>query len=324
MKNFAVTFFALLTAMLVIPLAALSSATPAPSLPTSAAVSKKDFEKEVDVAVYDEFKIKITADGNIETLSKDDYIFGVVAAEMPALYDDEALKAQAVAAYTYACRKKAAANGEYDLTDDPKTDQCYISTETARERWGEKADEYTKKIKNIVSQVSGQVLTYNNTLALTAYHAISSGKTENCSDVWGSEVPYLVSVDSVGDKTAENYLTAKTLSADEVSSLMSGIAATDGDAKDWFGNIEKTQTGRIKKIKFCNTDTDGASVAEALSLRSANFDIAYSDGGFTFTVRGYGHGLGMSQNGADYMAKQGSSYEEILKWYYTGCELQKP
>lgn len=324
MKNIAITFLILLASMLTLPLAALSKETPVPALEASAAVTQEDLSQKSSIEVYDSFRIKMSADGSIVTLSRDDYIFGVVAAEMPALYETEALKAQAVAAYSYACRKKTAASDEYDLTDNPKTHQCYISRETARERWGEKADEYTQKIDSAVKAVSGQVLTYDGGIALTAYHAISSGETENCSDVWGSDVPYLVSVDSVGDKTAEKYLTTVALTADEVSSLMNGIAKTQGDTKNWFSDINRCDTGRVKSLKFCGRDTTGAEVAEALSLRSANFEISVADSTFTFTVRGYGHGLGMSQNGADYMAKQGSSYEEILKWYYTGCELEKP
>lgn len=324
MKNIAITFLILLTSMLALPLGALSNEESANPLETSAAVTREDLSQKSSINTYDTFKIKMSADGSIVTLTRDDYIFGVVAAEMPALFESETLKAQAVAAYSYACRKKATADSEYDLTDNPKTHQCYVSRETVRERWGEKADEYTEKIESAVKSVSGQVLTYDGSIALTAYHAISSGRTENCKDVWGSEVPYLVSVDSVGDKTAEKYLTTRTLSADEVSSLMSGISKTQGDAKNWFTDIKRCDTGRVKSLKFCGSDTTGSTVAEALSLRSSNFDISVSDSAFTFTVRGYGHGLGMSQNGADYMAKQGSSYEEILKWYYRGCELQKP
>lgn len=327
MKNIGVTFLILLTAMLALPLGALSKTTPTKSVEVSASADgeiPKKADQKSNIKTYDSFKIKLTANGDIITVSSEDYIFGVVAAEMPALYDTQALKAQAVAAYTYACRKKATAQGDFDLTDNPETDQCYISRDTARERWGEKADEYTKKIESAVSAVSGQVLTYNRELALTAYHAISSGKTENCRDVWSKDIPYLVSVDSVGDKTAEKYLTTVAISADEVSTLMSQIGKTDGDANNWFSDIKKTDTGRIQSLKFCGSDTTGSAVAKALSLRSANFDISVSDNTFTFTVRGYGHGIGMSQNGADYMAKQGSSYEEILKWYYRGCELQKP
>ena len=324
MKNIAITFFVLLTSMLTLPLGALSKEEASPTLEASATITQEDLSQKDSIEVYDSFRIKMSADGSIVTLSRDDYIFGVVAAEMPALYETEALKAQAVAAYSYACRKKAGAGDEYDLTDNPKTHQCYISRETARERWGEKADEYTQKIDAAVKAVSGQVLTYDGGIALTAYHAISSGKTENCKDVWGSDVPYLVSVDSVGDKTAEKYLTTVALTADEVSSLMNGIAKSEGDAKNWFSDIKRCDTGRVKSLKFCGSDTTGAEVSEALKLRSANFEILVAENIFTFTVRGYGHGLGMSQNGADYMAKQGSSYEEILKWYYKGCELEKP
>lgn len=280
-------------------------------------------EKPPTPAAYKSFKIKMSDSGEIKDIPADEYVCGVVAAEMPADYEPEALKAQAVAAYTFACYRKAKSKTDYDLTDEPKTDQCYITEQQAREKWKDSADEYINKIKEAQQAVSGMILMYEGATALTVYHAMSSGMTENCADVWGSDIPYLVSVDSAGDRTADGYLNTTELSEDEVSSALSQFKKAEGEADKWFSEPQRTAAGRIKTVKYCGTELDGGEVASALGLRSANFDAEHIDGGFKFTTRGYGHGVGMSQTGAGYMAKQGSSCEEILVHYYPGCVLMK-
>ena len=323
MKSVFITALVLLTVMLSFPLAVLDSKETSDKIQTSTQVKNivKDTKK---ASAYDSFRLKCKSSDKIIKISANDYVKGVVAGEMPALYEKEALKAQAVAAYTYACRKKdLSKNNDYDITDDPNTDQCYISEETARSKWGDKADEYIKKISDAVAEVEGYMLTFDGSAALTAYHAISSGKTENCSDIWGSDLPYLVSVDSSWDKIADNYLTTVQLSADELSQKLNGFAKPSGSAETWFSDKKVTNSGTVKTIKYGEKEVSGFDMANSLSLRSANFEVSFADNTFNFTVCGYGHGLGMSQNGANYMAKQGSSYEEILSHYYKGCKLKK-
>ena len=317
------TFLIALTimfSMLVIPLSALSD--------------KKDETASISDTVTDVLytapsttgfeKIKVLKGENIIELDIKDYIFGVVAAEMPALYEAEALKAQAVAAYTFACyRMNGNQNAEYNITADAETAQCFITREEAAVRWGEKTAEYSNKLDSCIAAVQGQMLTYDGAPIFAAYHAISSGSTNACVDVWGSDLPYLKSVDSIGDRLADGYLSEVTLTSEELANKLSSIATADGSPSEYFKDLSATKNGYVKSVNFCGKQTSGSEICKLLGLRSSNFTVNYSDGNFTFSVKGYGHGVGMSQTGADYMAKQGSSYEEILLHYYNGATLQK-
>lgn len=265
---------------------------------------------------------KVLINGEILELSSKDYIFGVVAAEMPALYHEEALKAQAVAAYTFACCRKAAnCDKEYDITADHTVDQSFITEQKAREKWGGNADIYIEKIKKAVNDTDGLVITCNGELITAAYHAISSGKTEDCKNVWGGERPYLKSVSSEGDKLAANYISQAVFSQDELKEKLKNEIPLNGEPENYFGKATRTDSGTVTKITVCNKEITGYKLQKALELRSANFEVECKDNSFIFTVYGAGHGVGMSQNGANFMAKQGSSYQEILKHYYTGCEI---
>lgn len=274
-----------------------------------------------EALVYDTFSVLI--DGSVQELSRADYIRGVVAAEMPALYEAEALKAQAIAAYTFACyRKSTRGDAEYDITADSKTDQGYVSDAACREKWGEKAEEYLQKIADAVDAVDGMLLTYNGDCALSVYHAMSSGTTAACYDVWGKDLPYLVEVPSIGDTLDSDYLTTAEFSADELNSKLSKLSEIKGEPQDWFKNLKVAPSARVVSLELCGKEISGGKIASTLELRSANFEISYSEGKFIFTVKGYGHGVGMSQVGANYMAKQGSDYKEILYHYYKGCEIK--
>lgn len=325
MKNILLSTFTVICSMLLLPLSALKGYDE-PTKPTAskvAAAAKDNIEYENPSNGKDIFRILIKETGKVSEISADDYITGVVAAEMPALYEEEALKAQAVAAYTYACRKREkSGEKEYDLTDDPDSDQCYIDEAKMRERWGQNADKYIEKVTSAVKAVSRKYLEYDGAPALTVYHAVSSGNTENCKDVWGSALPYLVSVESLGDRLEENYLSTLTLTSAEMSKKLSALCDTTGDAKDWFGEPQKTDTGRVKSIKVCGNELTGVQLADALTLNSANFVISLEGDTFTVEVRGRGHGVGMSQYGANYMAKEGKNYEEILLHYYQGCKIK--
>lgn len=277
---------------------------------------------EVKEQKKEEIRLLITETGEIEKLSVQDYLFGVVAAEMPALYHEEALKAQAVVAYTYYLNKKGQSGSEYDITDDFTKDQAFITASAAREKWGDKADEYENKIKSAVKSVLYKKITYGGNPILAVYHAISSGNTENVSYLWSGEYPYLVSVDSSFDKEAKNFETVVTFSADEVAEkLASKVTITDKE-QNVFSDAQKTEAGSVKTILAAGTTLTGADVRGALELRSANFDVSFEGGVYTFTVRGYGHGIGMSQNGANYLAGQGKTYDQIINHYYTGCKIE--
>lgn len=268
-------------------------------------------------------RVYITEKDSVETFSAKDYIFGVVAAEMPALYETEALKAQAVAAYTYMSYKmEHKAKDEYDITDSYKTDQAFITRKEARKKWGEKATEYETKIDLAIDEVLYKKLTYNGKTILAAYHAISFGVTEDAKEIWGDGYPYLCSVDSTGDKLSKDYLTHVELSVDTLKEKLSSLTTFSGEASKYFGKIERTAAGSVKNITICGKSVSGSDVRAALELRSSNFTISFEDNKFIFEVKGYGHGLGLSQYGAHYMAQQGKNYKEILLHYYSGSEIK--
>lgn len=268
--------------------------------------------------------IKVLKDGVVNEYSIEDYVFGVVAAEMPALYEPEALKAQAVAAYTFALYRKSGNSDEnYDITADGQTAQCFISHEEAMTRWGEKAEEYIKKLNDCITSVQGEVLTYEGKPIFAAYHAISSGITNSCKDVWGDDLPYLKSVNSPGDTLAEGFLSEVKLTSKELQEKLTDIAAPSGEPQNYFNAIHTTDNGYVTNLTYCGKEISGSKLRDLLNLRSCCFTISFSDDVFTFSVKGYGHGVGMSQNGSNYMAKQGSKYDEILLHYYKGATLQK-
>lgn len=271
----------------------------------------------------DTFNVLDKTSGKITKMKSDEYIFSVVAAEMPALYEKEALKAQAVAAYTFALiRSNENSDKEYDITTDYTVDQSFISREEARKKWGEKADGYEEKIDSAIKDVKGYTVTYNGELALTVYHALSCGKTESSENVWGKAFPYLKPVLSEWDKLYSDYISEGIFSADEIKKKFKEIDFK-GEEKNFFSDISKTESGTVKKISVCGKEMSGETVRSVLNLRSASFETDYSDGKFKFTVYGYGHGVGMSQYGADCMAKQGSDFKEILTYYYNGCKVKK-
>lgn len=300
----AVFFTALL---LVLPLLALKSQPKAVTTAKSNPLSMPYTTKEK----VNSFRVLFPDSEKIEIMSKDEYIFGVVAAEMPASYEAEALKAQAVAAYSFACvRKEQNRDKDYDISTDALVDQSYIDRQSARQKWGENYKEYEEKIMNAVKAVSGKTVKYKGQTAQTLYHAISGGKTENSADIWGGKCEYLVSVDSVWDKLSPNYLSVASFGFDQLKEIL-GCDFSSGEIK-----TQTTKSGTVKSIVAGGKEVSGDAVREKLKLRSANFSVKVTETGATFEVKGYGHGVGMSQYGADYMAKQGSDYLEILKYYY--------
>lgn len=321
MKGTFIMSIVVVFSMLVIPLSALSQAQ-TNAVPTVAPTVDAPYEENKKSYAVQTFKV--LKDGNILELSAGDYVFGVVAAEMPALYHEEALKAQAIAAYTFACyRKNSSSGSEYDITADGDTAQCFITRDEAKSRWGEKADEYAKKIDACIAAVTGELLSFDNQPIFAAYHAISPGKTNPCIDVWGKDIPYLKSADSSGDTGAEGYQSEVTFSIAELTEKLKSICEPSGEAKNYFSEFSVGDTGYVKQLKYCGKVVAGSQVTKLLGLRSSNFTVAFTDSKFIFSVKGYGHGVGMSQTGANFMASQGKTYKEILLHYYSGATLQK-
>ena len=271
----------------------------------------------------DSFRLLDAETGSVTDIDTVDYICGVVAAEIGPSSSTEALKAQAVAAYTFACRRKAMRTKEkFDVSSDPATDQAYLSKDTLKERWGDDFEQYYGGIYSAVTAVKGEILTYDGAPALTVYHDISGGKTESAENMWGSAYPYLVPVESIGDVLSPDYLSSAKIGADQMKEAVTSLGGSaDGDPSGWIGEPVRSDSGTVLKIAVGGKEVTGTEVRQALDLRSANFDVSFAENTFTFTVRGHGHGVGMSQYGASFMALQGSSYREILSWYYPGTEL---
>ena len=320
MKKILCAGLIILSAMFVFPLFGIRNAEKADvAAATKFFISKADKQEKSDT-----FRICDMQTDTVSTMTADEYIFGVVAAEMPALYEPEALKAQAVAAYTLACRRRADNKEKsYDLTTDYTVDQSYISKADAEKRWGDKAAEYSKKIEAAVAEVKNLVITYDGEPITAVYHAISSGRTEDSRDIWGGSLPYLKPVASPGDKLSPDYISEVKVSADELQKKLGDECKLSGEPAAYFGEPKRTESGSVITVPVCGTDISGGKIRSIFDLRSLNFSVKYTDGNFIFTVCGYGHGVGMSQYGANYMAKQGSGFKEILTYYYTGCKVEK-
>ena len=284
-----------------------------------------------DISEYANVIIKVQNNGIVQDIPLFEYLCGVVSSEMPASYEPEALKAQAVAACSYTVYRMEALekspglfpehNGAYVCTD-PAHCKAYADTEEQREMWGEDFESNSAKIQSAVSQVLGYILTYDGEPANAVFHAISSGKTENACDIWGSEIGYLVSVDSAQDTQSDGYETTVTVDKETFLETLSNYMQT-APAEITVGEITRTEAGAVKSIVLCGESFTGAKIREAFNLRSSNFSLTQTETDITFTVKGYGHGVGMSQYGANQMAKEGATYTEILRKYYSGTVLEK-
>lgn len=271
-------------------------------------------------------------------VSAKDYVIGAVAAEMPAEFEEEALKAQAVAAYTYAVRQKKISSEKNDpelhgadFSDDPEVYQAFYSNDELKKIFGNNYDKYYNKINSAVEDVFGYCIYYENEPVIAAFHSISSGKTESAEDVWGTDVPYLVSVDSESDKNAEGYNSEVVLSADEVFNKLLNICGKDKIDKfknapeKLFGNIKRNDSGYISHILIDDKELSGEQLRDIFGLRSADFEVVFNNdkNEFTFNVKGYGHGVGMSQYGAEKMAESGADWKEILTHYYPNTSIMR-
>lgn len=303
---------------LLMPLLAVGD-KPKADTPTSADITSSDTNQTEEIV-----KLYVSSEEKIGEITISEYLIGVVAAEMPAEYHAEALKAQALASYTYLCRKRNEnAQKDYEITDDSATDQGYISLEKRKEKWGNKAAEYEEKITQAVQSVRGKRITYNDAPILAVYHAISPGKTESALNVWGIDEPYLQPTSCVGDLLSTDYLSEVAFSVQDFTNAIKTLGGAPGeDPAVFLGQSEKSESGIVLKINICGTDFTGSVIRDAFALRSAAFDLSYSaEKGIVFSVKGYGHGVGMSQFGANYLAKQGSTFEEIIYTFYKGVKI---
>lgn len=266
-------------------------------------------EKNIDVTIKD------TSKDTKNTIDLEEYIIGVVAGEMPASFDIEALKAQAIAARSYAIYKMNTTKGEYDLTTDV-SNQVYITVDEMKEKWQNEFLKYYEKVKKAVMDTKGLVMKYNNEVISSYYFAISNGKTEDVSLVFGESRDYLKSVESK-DENVKNFLVTKNINREEFCKKLE--INCDNIV---ISNINKSASGRVNEIEINEKKFKGTELRKILDLRSTDFEIKINNQ-IEITTRGYGHGVGMSQYGANQMAKSGNNYEEILKHYYQNIEISK-
>ena len=268
--------------------------------------------------------------GEIQDVSVRDYIIGAVAAEMPVSFEPEALKAQAVAAHTYAERQCLAAEGREELngadfSDDPAKFQAFLTEDELRARWGTHYDTYYSKLSTAVDSVVEKVLTYEDEPIIAAFHAMSTGMTESAENVWGSDVAYLQPVESAADVNAPQFEEQVSFSPDETGDRLTNAHPAlqiSGDPSGWFGEPEVSEAGTVLSMRVADGIFTGQELRTLFELRSAAFTVEYADNKFTFTTRGFGHDVGMSQYGADAMAQAGADYTEILAHYYPGAVLE--
>jgi len=266
-----------------------------------------------------------SATDEVEQLALLEYLVGVVAAEMPARFHTEALQAQAVAAHTF-LRYRLEVAGAAHLSDSPDRDQGYLCPAQRRERWGERFELYESRIEQAVRAVYGLTLKYNNQPIFAAYHAMSSGTTESSSTYWGGrELTFLQSVESPGCRLAPNFNVTTSFTAEQMRAALGSLSGVDlsGNPASWFGEPSRSEAGTVTRITVGGAAFTGRQIRQALALRSSSFTIAFldKDASFEVTTTGFGHGVGMSQTGADFMARQGSTYREILQHFYQGAEI---
>lgn len=338
MKAYVFPIAAFTIMMLILPFAALAldaNVQSAPSKNAAVTISPTKTPPVSNAAPVgsEPFKVYHTKTDTVDTLSADDYIRGVVAGEMSAEYPLEALKAQAVAAFTYAAAqrayhkahpKAAASIDGADISDDTSHYQAYVSEETARRRFGSDFNWQWAKITQAVQAVHGLALTQNGQLINALYFSCSSGKTESSQSVWGDAVPYLVEVNSTWDSTAPDYKSTVRVSQSTFQqAVISDYTGTalGADPSGWIHIVSRSDAGGVLTARVGEKLVSGTSLESLFGLHSTHFDVQFANGTFVFSVLGDGHGVGLSQYGASILAKQGKSWQDIVKYYYTGIDI---
>lgn len=295
-----------------------SAAEPEPAAPETAAVHH---DRDVTLTIQD--------GDTTEQMTLERYLAGVVRGEMPASFEMEALRAQAAAERSYVYYQLAAgrkdAHPDADFCTDHTCCSAYLSETAAREKWGGDFAPWNTRVEQAVSDTDGQVVLYNGRPILAVFHSSSAGRTAAAGDVWSGDLPYLVSVDSPeGEETVPNYYSTVTFTAAEAKEKL--LAAhpelkLSGTPDRWFGAAAENGSGRVETVSVGSTDIEGTELRRIFGLRSACFTVAADSESVTFRVTGYGHGVGMSQYGANQLAREGKTWQEILEWYYTGVTV---
>lgn len=262
-----------------------------------------------DKTTKEAVQVAVTIDNNVNYIDLDDYLLGVVAGEMPAKFEEEALKAQVVASRTFVYNRNLS-------VDNTTNSQVYLSEDKMKENWGDKYDEYHQKIVTAINDTNDEVMKYQGNYISALFFSSSNGYTENVEDYFESgALPYLRSVDSHWDLTVDpSNSRSKTFTKKEINEKFN---CKNPD----FNIIAYKKSGRVATLSVGGKNYSGRKVREILGLASSCFTIKYENGKYTFNTVGSGHGVGMSQYGAQGMALEGSSYKDILNHYYTNIEI---
>ena len=260
----------------------------------------------------------LNSNNEIKVLNIEDYLIGVVSSEVPVSFEKEALKAQAVASRTYALKQiEDNKDKNYDVTDNVLS-QVYSTDDALKEKWGSNFDEYYNKIKTVVNETKGEFISYDNNPIFAFFFSTSNGTTEDNVNVFGADLPYLKPVDSSFDLDETNYVSTKEYTIDEFYNLL-GIPVDDLE----ITNIKRSNSNRVLYLEINGVSFKGRELQKILSLKSNDFDIKEENNKIIITTKGYGHGVGMSQYGANALAKKNMGYQDILKYYYRGVEIKK-
>lgn len=293
--------------------------------PEEASSASSEPEDEVSADRRDaDILLTVLSDGVPSEMTMAEYLPGVLAGEMPADFPEEAQRAQAVAARTYALYQQShrkSAHADADLCDDPACCQVWLDTDEAEARWGEKSDLFA----SAAADTDGLILLYEEEPILACFHASSDEHTESSAALWGKAYPYLVSVDSPETEAdVPNFRSTVEVSPEDFREVMMA-AVPDADFSalppDWLGERTEDTAGRVTSMRIGGTSVSGTQLRSLFSLRSADFTLEWTGHSFLFTVMGSGHGVGMSQYGAEVMAREGATWREIVEHYYPGAEI---
>lgn len=325
MKRLLIICYGVLLAAFILPFffreGQAESAAPAPDAAPRAAVYTPPASQKAERRAT----IRVEHDGAREDMDMTEYLTGVLAAEMPASFEMEALRAQAVAARTYAMYGESVGkHGGAEVCTSSGCCQAWMSDEEQRERWGADYEHYHARLREAVESTAGEYLSYEGAPAFAAFHSSSAGATENSAAVW-SGLPYLVSVPSPESaETVPGYISTLDVSPlDFRDSLLSACPEADFSTppEAWVGETRRDESGRVSAVILGGAEMTGAELRQLFSLRATAFELEYTGEVFRFTVTGYGHGVGMSQYGANVMAADGADYKAILLHYYPGVTL---
>lgn len=299
-----------------------------PESPQAEAVSVQRVEETppTQTSLKDsDIELRVKIDGVVQRMTMADYLPGVIRGEMPPNFSPEALKAQAVAERTYICyqmeKGAKAAHPDADVCDNPGCCNAYLSEAEAREKWGDSFDGWEEKVQAAASETDGTIMLYADAPIMAVFHSSSAGMTAACGDVWSADLPYLVSVKS--PETAAgvpNYYSVKTVSAAEFRQTFTAAHPDADFSGTWVTGRTEDGSGRVESLTVGGVTVSGSEMRNLYRLRSTCFTVEVGEE-VTFHVTGYGHGVGMSQYGAEELARQGKSWQEILQWYYTDIQI---